>query len=57
MDDAMRVSAEDVNVNQTWIVLRGASEAARYCVRVLAFTSKGDGEKSDCIEGWTWSEG
>lgn len=57
MDDAIHVSTETVKVNQTQIVLRGPSDTSRFCVRVLAFTRKGDGEKSDCIEGWTWSEG
>ena len=56
MDDATEVSVETVHVNQTMIVLRESTAASRFCVRLLAFTIKGDGEKSDCVEGWTWSE-
>ncbi|XP_078354628.1 uncharacterized protein LOC144639220 isoform X2 [Oculina patagonica] len=56
MDDARQVTTETLNVNQTQIVLRGPSDTSKFCVRVLAFTRTGDGEKSDCIEGWTWSE-
>ena len=57
MGNAILLTTEIVNVSQTEIVLRGPSEVSRFCVRVLAFTSKGDGKKSDCIEGLTWSEG
>ena len=57
MDDAVLVSTETVHVNQTKTVLRESKAASRFCVRLLAFTSKGDGRRSDCIEGWTWSEG
>ncbi|KAL9951840.1 hypothetical protein ACROYT_G044575 [Oculina patagonica] len=56
MDDVIHVSTETVNVNQTQIVLRGPSDTSRFCVRVLAFTRKGDGKKSDCIDAWTWSK-
>lgn len=56
MDDATEVSAETAHVNQTMTVLRESEAASRFCVRLLAFTSKGDGKRSDCIEGWTWSE-
>lgn len=57
MADATEVSAETVHVNQTTVVLRESEPTSRFCVRLLAFTSKGDGKKSDCIEGWTWSKG
>ena len=57
MDDSEQVSAETVHINQTMIVLRESKAASRFCVRLLAFTSKGDGKRSDCIEGWTWSKG
>ena len=57
MADATEVSAETVHVNQTTVVLRESEPTLRFCVRLLAFTSKGDGKKSDCIEGWTWSKG
>lgn len=57
MDNAVQVSAETVHVNQTKTVLRESKAASRSCVRILAFTSKGDGKRSDCFEGWTWSEG
>lgn len=56
MDDATEVSVESAHVNQTMTVLRESEAASRFCVRLLAFTSKGDGKRSDCIEGWTWSE-
>jgi len=56
MDDATEVSVETAHVNQTMTVLRESEAASRFCVRLLAFTSKGDGKRSDCIEGWTWSE-
>jgi len=56
MDDATEVSAETVHVNQTMTVLREPEKASRFCVTLLAFTSKGDGKRSDCIDGWTWSE-
>ena len=57
MDDATHLSTATVNVNQTQIVLKGPLDASRFCMRVLAFTSQGDGKKSGCTEGWTWSEG
>ena len=57
MDDAVKVSVETAHVNQTMTVLRESKTASRFCVILLAFTSKGDGKRSDCIEGWTWSKG
>ena len=57
MDDATEVSAETVRANQTRTVLRESEPTSRFCVRLLAFTSKGDGKTSDCVEGWTWSKG
>lgn len=45
------------DVNQTQIVLEISPEMPSVCVKVLAFTKKGNGRKSSCIEGWTWSEG
>ena len=57
MDDATEVSSETVHVNQTMTVLRESEPTSRFCVRLLAFTSKGNGKRSDCVEGWTLSEG
>lgn len=57
MADGLLVSSETVTVNQTHIVLNGTKEASALCVRVVAFTRKGDGRASSCIEAWTWSEG
>ncbi|KAJ7321402.1 hypothetical protein OS493_034975 [Desmophyllum pertusum] len=52
MDDALLVLRENVDVDQNQIVLSVSEDVSRFCVRVLAFTSKGDGKKSSCIEGW-----
>jgi len=57
MADGSLVLNKTVNVNQTQVVLNGSKEASRLCVRVLAFSRKGSGLPSNCIEAWTWSEG
>ena len=58
MADAALVLIETVHVNQTRVVLNKSKESSsKLCVRVLAFTSKGDGQASSCIEVWSWSEG
>lgn len=55
--DFILLLEEAVDVNQTQIVLEISPEMPSVCVKVLAFTKKGNGRKSSCIEGWTWSEG
>ena len=57
MDDGTEVSAETVLFNQTMTILRESEPTSRFCVRLLAFTSKGNGKRSDCVEGWTLSNG
>lgn len=57
MADGSLLFTETVNVNQTQITLNGSREVSTFCVRVLAFTRKGDGKASTCTEAWTWSEG
>lgn len=58
MEDTSLVLTAIVNVNQTWIMLKESSKSASIlCARVVAFTSKGDGQSSTCNEVWTWSEG
>ena len=57
MADGSLLFTEIVNVNQTQITLNGSREVSTFCVRVLAFTRKGDGKESSCTEAWTWSEG
>ena len=58
MEDTSLVLTAIVNVNQTWIMLKECSKSALIlCARVVAFTSKGDGQSSTCNEVWTWSEG
>ncbi|CAH3178695.1 unnamed protein product [Porites lobata] len=57
MEDTSLVLTAIVNVNQTWIMLNESSKSAPIlCARVVAFTSKGDGQSSTCNEVWTWSE-
>lgn len=49
--------SETVGVNQTQFSFEISPVVPNVCVKVLAFTKKGNGRESNCIEGWTWSEG
>lgn len=43
--------------DDTFIIRNGVKKLNRYCVRILAFTSKGDGPFSNCTSITTWTEG
>ena len=57
MADGSSLLTEILGVNETQIELNEFREVSTFCARVLAFTRKGDGKASRCVEAWTWSEG
>ncbi|XP_074610733.1 uncharacterized protein LOC141865384 isoform X3 [Acropora palmata] len=56
MADGLQLLNETVNVNQTEVTLNRPEEVSRFCTKVQAFTQKGRGKSSSCIEAWSWSK-
>ena len=57
MADGLQLLIETVNVNQTEVTLNRPEGVSRFCAKVQAFTKKGRGKSSSCIEAWSWSKG